>query len=76
MARKTYHVTPAGNGDWKVKGEGNSRTSGLHENKTEAIDQAKSLAKSQPLGQVIVHGQDGKIQTEYTYGSDPYPPKG
>jgi uncharacterized protein YdaT len=76
MSRKTYHVTPAGNGDWKVKGEGNSRASGIHENKTHALEQAKDLAKSHTLGQVIVHGTDGKIQTEHTYGKDPCPPKG
>lgn len=76
MGRKTYHVAPDGNGDWKVKGEGNSRASGVHANKTDAVGQAKNLAKAQPLGQVIIHGQDGKIQTEYTYGKDPFPPKG
>ena len=76
MGRKTYHVTPTGNGDWKVKEVGNTRASGVHSDKTDAIDQAKDLAKSYPLGQVIIHGRDGKIQTEHTYGKDPYPPKG
>lgn len=28
------------------------------------------------LGQVIIHKQDGTIQTEYTYGDDPSPPAG
>lgn len=76
MARKTYHVTPAEGCNWKVKGEGSSRASGIHDNKAEALEQAKDLAKSRDFGQVIVHGRDGKIQTEYTYGADPYPPKG
>jgi hypothetical protein len=31
------------------------------------------LAKSNALGQVIIHEQRGKIQTEYTSGDDPYP---
>lgn len=76
MSRITYHVTPTGDGDWKVKAEGNRRASGIHENKVDALGQAKGLAQSHLLGQVIVHGTDGKIQTEYTYDKDPYPPKG
>lgn len=76
MPRKTYHVTHTGEGDWRVKAEGNSRASGIHENKVDALEQAKNLAKSNTLGQVIVHGTNGKIQTEHTYGKDPFPPKG
>ncbi|MCS6327084.1 MAG: DUF2188 domain-containing protein [Nitrospira sp.] len=76
VGRKTYHVTPASNGDWKVTGVGNSRASGVHANKADAVAQAKELAKSQDLGQVVIHSRDGKIQTEHTYGSDPHPPKG
>jgi len=74
--RKTYHVTADGEGGWRVKAEGASRASSTHENKAEAVGSAKDLAKSQPLGQVVIHREDGKIQTEYTYGKDPYPPKG
>ena len=36
----------------------------------------KELAKKAPLGQIKIHKQDGTIQTEHTYGQDPYPPKG
>lgn len=76
MPRKVYHVTPAGDGDWKVKREGASRADSVHEDKGNAVDRGKELAKSGGLGQIIIHGQDGKIQTEYTYEKDPYPPKG
>jgi len=41
------------------------------EDKSDALDLAKDLAKNAGLGQVIVHGKDGVIQTEYTYGKDP-----
>ena len=37
---------------------------------------AKEVAKNQPPSQVVVRKQDGTIQTEYTYGDDPYPPRG
>lgn len=74
--RKTYHVTHDGDGGWKVKAEGSSRASSTHDNKAEAVQSAKELAKAQPLGQIVIHGRDGKIQTEHTYRKDPYPPKG
>lgn len=74
--RKTYHVTADGEGGWRVKAEGASRASSTHDNKVDAVQNAKDLAKSQPLGQVVIHRGDGKIQTEHTYGKDPYPPKG
>jgi hypothetical protein len=74
--RKTYHVTPNGDGGWNVKGQGASRASSTHDTKAEAIDRGRDLAKSQNLGQLVIHKQDGTIQTEYTYGQDPHPPKG
>ncbi|MFH1230052.1 MAG: DUF2188 domain-containing protein [Planctomycetota bacterium] len=74
--RVTYWVTSIGNGDWKVKKEGASKSAGIYNDKSDAVDKAKDLAKSNTLGQVIIKKQDGKIQTEYTYGKDPYPPKG
>jgi uncharacterized protein YdaT len=74
--RKTYHVTPDGAGGWRVKAEGASRASSAHENKTDAVQSAKNLAKAQPLGQVVIHRTDGQIQTEHIYGKDPHPPKG
>ena len=74
--RKVYHVTPDSEGGWDVEKEGGQRPSGHFDKKSDAIDRGKELAKSGPLGQIKIHKQDGTIQTEYTYGKDPYPPKG
>lgn len=74
--RTTYWVSPGDDGTWKTRREGADRAAGRHENKAAAVDHAKDLAKKAPLGQVIVQGGNGKIQTEWTYGKDPYPPKG
>jgi hypothetical protein len=30
-----------------------------------------NIVKKQPLGQVIIHGKDGKVLEEHTYGQDP-----
>ena len=68
--RATYHVTPNVNG-WQVKGQGEDIKEFLVDNKDDAIRHAKELAKSQQLGQVIVHNRDGQIAEEFTYGEDP-----
>ncbi len=69
--RQVYHVTPSSKGGWDVKGEGNKKPTGHFEKKTEAVARGKELAKAAPLGQIKIHKQDGKIQTEHTYGEDP-----
>lgn len=69
MGRQTYHVTPFANG-WKVAAE-NTEYEVVRDNKDDALEEAKRLAKDAELGQVIVHTQDGKIAEEFTYGDDP-----
>ena len=76
MARKVVHVVPNKDGAWNVKTEGASRAGSTHAKKSDAVDRAKEQAKAAPTGQVKIHGKDGKIQTEHTYGKDPCPPKG
>ena len=74
--RQVYHVTKNQGSGWGVKKENAQRVSGKYDTKNEAIQRGKELAKNAPLGQIKIHGQDGKIQTEHTYGKDPYPPGG
>ena len=69
--RVTYHVVPDEALGWTVKKEGARRASATAATKQEAIVRAKELAKQQALGQVVVHGRNGAIQTEWTYGKDP-----
>lgn len=44
--------------------------------KADIIAWAKGYAKVRKPSQIIVHRRDGAIQREWTYGDDPYPPKG
>ena len=75
--RKSYHVSKNSSGKgWKVKGAGAKRASSTHRTQKAAQTAARRLAKGQSKGQVVVHGRNGKIRTEHTYGSDPNPPKG
>ena len=71
--RTVFHVTPYANG-WTLNqeglGEGKGQL-GAWDHERLAVDRAKELAKAAPLGQVIVHGEDGSIQDEFTYGDDP-----
>lgn len=71
--RQSYHVVPFVNG-WEVRLGGTSAdhgSLGAWDHKDLAVSRAKELAKAAPLGQVVVHGEDGQIQDEFTYGADP-----
>ena len=61
---------------WKVKGEKAERAVKTFDDKKDAVDFGREIAKNQPLGQLKIHKKDGTIQEERTYGKDPYPPKG
>lgn len=74
--RTIVDVSPKGNGDWKVQRRGAERADRVFENKQDAINRGRELAKSQGPGQLVIRKADGKIQTEHTYEKDPYPPKG
>lgn len=74
--RTVYHVTPAGGPTpeekWQIEhNEGRRALREPHRTQREAIDAAREKAKEHQPAQVIVHGRDGRIRTEYTYGSDP-----
>ena len=71
MRRMKYHVNPMGKGTLEVKREGASRADRLHEQKSDAVERARARGRSSKPSQIIIHGRDGKIQTEHSYGSDP-----
>ncbi len=70
MERKKYHVVPCESG-WKVELEHSHEALIINRIKDAAVQSARELAKNNKPSQVIVHGKDGKIQEEYTYGDDP-----
>ena len=74
--RIVYNVQPAGGGDWEVKKSGADRASNVFENKADAVERGRELAKQPSLGQLRVKDSRGVIQTEYTYGEDPRRTKG
>jgi Uncharacterized protein conserved in bacteria (DUF2188) len=70
MPHEVFHVLPAGGDNWRVAPEG-SDTGPIFQRKEEAVRHAKQKAQAAQLGQVIVHGRDGRIQYENTYGEGP-----
>lgn len=77
MARIEYRVLSA-QGDWRVTKDGVDVS--RHANKDDAVEQARSLAKQDKANghdsQLLVQKSDGTWQTEWTYGNDPFPPRG
>ena len=75
MPKGNQHVVPH-NGEWAVRGEGNSRVTSIHDTQREAIDAGREIARNQD-GELFIHGRDGRIRERDTVGGkDPYPPKG
>ena len=73
MKRNEYHVVPNGGG-WKVEQGG--KTLGSYDTKHSAVEQGRRIAHANEPSQLVVHTADGKIETEYTYRDDPFPPAG
>ncbi|HYE05675.1 MAG TPA: DUF2188 domain-containing protein [Planctomycetota bacterium] len=76
MAKRiVYHVSPSERG-WEIQKEGASRASNIVASKSSAIARAKELATRGSLGQVKIHTQNGRVESERTYGDDPRRTKG
>ncbi|MCJ7563849.1 MAG: DUF2188 domain-containing protein [Candidatus Aminicenantes bacterium] len=61
---------------WKIQKEGAKRPVKTFDNKKDAVDFSRDIAKNQPLGQLKILKKDGTFQEKRTYGKDPFPPKG
>ncbi len=73
--RITYDVSPRGS-EWTVTKRGASRPTAVCDRKDDAIARAREAAKGFKESQVVVRKADGTIQSEWTYGTDPFPPRG
>ena len=73
MARKVYRVQYI-QSQWCVRHDGS--TLSTHVTKDDAVSAGQKVAKANQPSQLVVHKMDGTIEYEYTYGDDPYPPRG
>ncbi len=79
MARFHYYVVHH-LGEWKINYLGHHfgpyGTGSQAEAIQEAIKTAHKIGSQGHDSQVLVQGADNQWRTEWTYGHDPYPPKG
>ena len=77
MARAIYYVVLHQN-QWKIKH--NDQHYGPYGTQADAIraavDTAHKAGQQGHDAQVLVQGRDNQWRTEWTYGHDPYPPRG
>jgi len=72
------HVVPDGSGGWDVRAPGAERASSHHPSQAEAIRRAREIIHHAGGGELLIHGQDGRIRGKDTIppGHDPFPPRG
>lgn len=70
MTKKKYHITQKTDGTWQGKLEKSKRASVTARTKALAMKETIALAKDYNYSQVFIHGTNGKIQEERTYGSN------
>jgi hypothetical protein len=77
MARAQYVVVNKG-GQWMIafNGEHYGPYSTQRDAIRIAVDVAHESGKNGHDAQVLIQGMDNKFRTEWTYGHDPYPPRG
>lgn len=77
MARARYFVV-LHEGQWKIKFE--DKRYGPYRTQRDAIhaavDAAHGAGKQGHDAQVLVQGENHQFRTEWTYGHDPFPPRG
>jgi len=71
---KRQFVVRAGN-NWGVRGAGNSKLTCVTKTQGEAIQAGRSIAQNHKT-ELVIQGRDGRFREAYSYGNDPFPPKG
>ena len=74
MSGKNQYVVRSGDG-WGVRGEGNDRLTGRFDTQTQAIERGREIASNQGA-ELRIQGRDARFRESWSYGNDPYPPKG
>ena len=72
---KNQHVTLRPDGNWQVKGAGNTKSTAVTGTQYEAIKIAKNIAVNQQ-SELLIHGRNGQIRDKRSFGNDPFPPRG
>jgi len=71
---KNQYVVRSGD-RWGVRSEGNKRLTREFDTQKEAINYGRNIAQRQE-SELRIQGRDARFREAYSYGNDPYPPKG
>jgi uncharacterized protein YdaT len=74
MNKRNQHVVPRDD-QWAVRGAGAKRDTELFDRKQDAVNRAREISRNQQT-ELVVHGQNGRIQQKDSHGNDKFPPKG
>jgi hypothetical protein len=74
MSSKNQYVVRTGDG-WGVRGEGSKRLTAAFDTQAEAIERGRDIARNQH-SELRIQGRDARFREAWSYGNDPYPPKG
>lgn len=74
MSKRNHYVVRSGSA-WAVRSEGDDRLVRRTETQAEAIRLGRDLA-FRSGGELRIQGMDGKFREAWSYGNDPFPPKG
>lgn len=71
---RNQHVVPH-NGQWAVRGAGNSKDTKTTGTQREAISIAREISRNQG-SELLIHGENGRIRDRDSHGRDPESSKG
>ena len=71
---KNIHITHRKDGDWAVKGEGDSKASSLHKTQRDAIEAGRPIAQNNK-SELVIHDIKNQIRDKDSFGKDPSPPR-
>lgn len=64
-----YHVQNGKSNNWEVKREGTNQATKTFQTKEEAYQYGREICDSNRPSELIIHGQDGKIEDKSLYNS-------
>ncbi|WP_412067391.1 DUF2188 domain-containing protein [Rubrivirga sp. IMCC43871] len=74
-SRNVYHVVPH-DGRWAVRLEGSPSLSFESDGRDAALDRASGYVRQLGVGRVVVHSEQGQIETVHTFDQLPAPTGG
>lgn len=72
--KKNQYIVRVGD-QWGVRGEGNGRLTAVEPTQGQAIEAGRPIAMRN-RAELRIQGRDGKFRDAWSYGNDPFPPRG